>query len=128
MKEIMAIIRMNMINQTKQALLAEGFPAMNCRKVMGRGKQKVDFTIIEDMIAGYEITSPMVAEAITEGHRLIPKRLLMMIVYDVDVKKVIDIIIGVNSKGKPGDGKIFVMPMKDAIRVRTGETGEDAVY
>ncbi len=127
MKEIMAVIRMNMINQTKQALLAEGFPAMNCRKVMGRGRQKVDFSIIEDMVAGNEITSTVVAESITEAHRLIPKRLIMMVVPDADVKKVVDIIIGINSKGKPGDGKIFVMPMQDAVRLRTGESGDEAL-
>lgn len=127
MKEVLAVIRMNMINQTKQALLAEGFPAMNCRKVMGRGRQKVDFSIIEDMVAGNEITSTVVAESITEAHRLIPKRLIMMVVPDADVKKVVDIIIGINSKGKPGDGKIFVMPMLDAVRLRTGENGDEAL-
>jgi nitrogen regulatory protein PII 2 len=47
MKEIMAIIRLNMINKTKDALLKEGFPSITCRKVLGRGKKKVDFSLID---------------------------------------------------------------------------------
>lgn len=127
MKEVLAIIRMDMINKTKDALLKEGFAALNCRKVLGRGKKKVDFSILENMVRGTEISSPVVAEAMSEGHRLIPKRLLSIVVADEDVKKVVDTIIETNSKGKPGDGKIFVMPISDAIRVRTGETGEVAI-
>lgn len=127
MKEVMSIIRMNMINQTKQALLSEGFPSMNCRKVFGRGKKKVDFSLIGNIVSGIQEAPPVLAESITEGHRLIPKRLISLVVKDEDVKKVVDIIIEVNSKGNPGDGKIFVMPIFDAIRIRTGENGEEAV-
>ncbi|AEV67920.1 P-II family nitrogen regulator [Acetivibrio clariflavus] len=127
MKEVLAIIRMEMISKTKEALLKEGFAALNCRKVMGRGKKKVDFSVIENMVNGTEISSPAVAEAMSEGHRLVPKRLLSLVVADQDVKKVVDIIIETNSKGRPGDGKIFVMPISDVIRIRTGETGEVAI-
>ncbi len=128
MKEVLAVIRMDMINKTKEALLSEGFPAINCRKVLGRGKKKVDFTLIENMISGQvDIPSPVLGEALSEGHRLIPKRLISLVVKDDEVKKVVDSIISVNSKGKPGDGKIFVMPVSDAIRVRTGESGEVAI-
>jgi nitrogen regulatory protein PII 2 len=128
MKEVLAVIRMNMINKTKEALLVEGFSSLNCRKVSGRGKKKVDFTIIERMITeGIEICSPTTAEVISEGHRLIPKRLISLVVKDSEVKKVVDTIITSNSFGKPGDGKIFVMPVQDAIRVRTGESGEAAL-
>ncbi len=125
MKEIMAVIRMDMISKTKEALLLEGFPAMNCRKVMGRGKKKVDFTLIERIITdGLEISSPKTAEAISEGHRLIPKRLLSLVVKDEEVSKAVDAIINTNSKGNPGDGKIFVMPVTDSVRIRTGESGD----
>ena len=127
MKEVMAVIRMDMINKTKEALLREGFSSLNCRKVLGRGKKKVDFTLIESMISGTEVTSPVVAEAISEGHRLVPKRLLSLVVKDDEVKKVVSTIIYANSRGKPGDGKIFVMPVTDVIRVRTGEKGLDAI-
>lgn len=127
MKEVMAVIRMDMINKTKEALLKEGFAALNCRKVLGRGRKKVDFSLIESMLSGEQISSPVVAEAVSEGHRLIPKRLLSLVVKDDDVKRVIDTIIKVNSKGKPGDGKIFVMPVLDAVRVRSGESGDEAL-
>jgi nitrogen regulatory protein PII 2 len=126
MKEVMAVIRMNMINQTKQALLAEGFPALNCRKVLGRGKKKVDFSLI-GMMAEIQTAPPVLVETITEEHRLIPKRLISLVVRDEEVQKAVDAIIEINSRGNPGDGKIFVMPVTEAVRVRTGETGEAAV-
>ena len=127
MKEVMAVIRMDMINKTKEALLVEGFPALNCRKVLGRGKKKVDFSLIENMVSGMEVNSPVLAENISEGHRLIPKRLLSLVVKDEEAKTVVDIIVRINSKGKPGDGKIFVLPITDAVRIRTGEAGEAAI-
>ncbi len=126
MKEVMAVIRMNMINQTKQALLAEGFPALNCRKVLGRGKKKVDFSLIS-MMAEIQTAPPVLVETITEEHRLIPKRLISLVVRDEEVQKAVDAIIEINSRGNPGDGKIFVMPVTETVRVRTGETGEAAV-
>ncbi len=128
MKEMMAVIRMDMIGKTKEALLLQGFPALNCIKVMGRGKKKVDYMLIEQFISeGVEISSPKAAEAVSEGHRLVPKRLLSLVVGDEDVKKVIETIMDVNSRGNPGDGKIFVLPIQDCVRIRTGETGEQAV-
>ncbi len=127
MTEVMAIIRMDMISKTKEALLKSNFPALNCMKVLGRGKKKVDFSLIENMISGNDFTSPTIAEAFSEGHRLIPKRLLSIVVKDNEVKALVDVLIAVNQKGSPGDGKIFVLPVIDAIRVRTGEAGELAL-
>lgn len=127
MKEVMAIIRMDMINKTKEALLKADFPALTCIKVMGRGKQKVDFSLVENLINGGEFGSPVLAEAISEGQRLIPKRLLIMVVQDEAVAKLVETIISVNQKGHPGDGKIFVMPVLDTIKVRTEEYGEAAL-
>jgi nitrogen regulatory protein PII 2 len=94
---------------------------------MGRGKKKVDYSLIEGILNGNEMISPMLAEVVSEGHRLLPKRLLSLIVEDDQVKKVVDIIINTNSKGKQGDGKIFVLPIMEAIRVRTGEKGNEAI-
>jgi nitrogen regulatory protein PII 2 len=48
MKEVMAIIRINMINITKDALLKENFSSMTCRKAMGRGKKKVDYHLLDN--------------------------------------------------------------------------------
>ena len=50
MKEIMAIVRMNMVNHTKKALLEAGYPSITVRKVMGRGKKKIDFSLAEGSI------------------------------------------------------------------------------
>lgn len=126
MKEVMAIIRINMINQTKKALLLAGIDSITARKVSGRGKQSVKFEMLKDVLEGQDIEKPIV-EAIAESHKLIPKRLLTIIVSDDKVKTVVDTIISVNKTGNPGDGKIFVLPLEETIRVRTGETGESAI-
>lgn len=127
MKEIMAIIRMNKIGETKEALAEAGFPSITCRKVYGRGKKKVDFELINTLIDGEPIAEPAVLESISESHRLIAKRLLTMIVDDDDAKKVVDTIIEVNQTGSMGDGRIFVTSIGDAIRVRTEESGIAAI-
>jgi nitrogen regulatory protein PII 2 len=92
MKEVMAIIRMEMINQTKEALLKNGIAALNCRKVLGRGKKMVNFSVVDQMV------SPKVVEAVSEEHRLIPKRLLSIVVNDSDVPMVVDTISRVTAK------------------------------
>lgn len=127
MKEVIAIIRMDMINKTKEALLKAGFPALTGIKVLGRGKKKVNFTLIEDMLSESDFGSPALAESISEGHRLIPKRLLTIVVKDDQVNELVETIITVNQKGYPGDGKIFVLPITESVRVRTGEIGELAL-
>ncbi len=123
MKEIKAIIRMNKMNETKRALADAGVVSITARKVIGRGKGKVDYLLLEGAKEGYE-------EAITQlgpGPKLIPKRLLFIIVPDELVKVAVQTIIEVNQTGSPGDGKIFVCPVLDAIRVRTGEKGDEAL-
>lgn len=126
MKEIVAVIRLNMIGKTKQALLAENFPSMTGYKVMGRGKAKVNFELITEEEAEGNVETSL-AEQLSEGHRLIPKRLIELVVHDEDVKKAVDIIISTNSTGHPGDGKIFVLPVSEAHQVRTGASGEAVV-
>ncbi len=125
MKEVMAIIRLNRISQTKKALLLAGFPSMTCRKMLGRGKKKVDFALTK--YVPLTETSPRMLEEISEEHRLVPKRFITLIVQDYEVKKAVDAIMDANFTGSPGDGKIFVLPVLEVYRVRTGETGVDAV-
>jgi nitrogen regulatory protein PII 2 len=127
MKQIIAIIRMNKINATKQALSLAGFPAVTCRKVLGRGKKKVDYELINNLLNGTEIASPQIAEGISEGHRLVPKRQIMLVVRDEEVGEVVKIIIEQNQTKCAGDGKIFVCPIEKVVRVRTGELNEAAL-
>ena len=120
MREIMAVIRMNMINQTKRALADAGVSSITAREALGRGKGLVDLTLLKGAEQGYE-------EAISQlgqSQRLIPKRMLFIVVKEKYVEKTIKTIIKVNQTGKPGDGKIFVMPVSDSVSVRTGESGD----
>lgn len=126
MKEIIAIIRMNKVNATKKALADVGVCGLHAMKVMGRGKMKVDFSVLDELGSREEIGG-ILADGLSAGTRLIPKRLLTILVKDEDVKKVVGTIIEVNKEGNKGDGKIFVAPVLDAVRVRTGERGEEAV-
>jgi nitrogen regulatory protein PII 2 len=123
MKEVMAVIRMNMINKTKRALSDAGIPSITVKDALGRGKGIVDFGVLKGAELGYE-------EAISQlgqSHRLIPKRLITITLPDDLVRKAIDTIIETNKTGKSGDGKIFVMPVMDVIRVRTGESGDSVL-
>ena len=120
MKEILAIVRMNKMNQTKRALSEVGITSITARDALGRGKGLVDVQLLEGAEKGYE-------EAISQlgqTQRMIPKRALIVVVPDELVEKTVDTLIRVNQTGKSGDGKIFVMPCQDAIRVRTGERGD----
>lgn len=123
MKEIMAIIRMNKINDTKRALAENGYSQFTGRKVMGRGRGTVDTHVVEGARAGSEEALALLGPS----PRLYPKRLLTVVVPDSKVKGVVETIIKVNQTGNAGDGKIFVMPMLDAVRVRTGEVGDLAL-
>ncbi len=123
MKEVVAIVRMNMMNKTKRALAEAGLGSITARNALGRGKGVVDMQLLQGAEHGYE-------EAIAQlGHsqRLIPKRALLMVVNDDLVERAVRTIIKTNQTGKSGDGVIFVMPCAEAIRVRTGERGEDTL-
>jgi len=126
MKEIIAIIRMNKVNETKKALADVGVCGLHAMKVMGRGKMQVDFSALDSLGATEEIGG-ILADGLSKGSRLIPKRLLTILAQDGEVNSVVDTIIKVNKAGNKGDGKIFVAPVLDAARVRTGERGEAAV-
>lgn len=126
MKEIMAIIRMNKVNVTKKALAEIGNSSITARKVLGRGKVMNILSVLNELGDQEEIAGKL-AEGLSQGSRLIPKRLLNIIVKDEEVQKVIEKIIEVNQEGHSGDGKIFVLPVTEVIRVRTGERGEEAI-
>jgi nitrogen regulatory protein PII 2 len=123
MKEVIAVVRMNMMNKTKQALADVGLGSITAREALGRGKGVVDLQLLKGAEHGYE-------EAIAQlgqSQRLIPKRIMLMVVNDELVEKAVNTIIRTNHTGKSGDGVIFVLPCQEAIRVRTGERGEDTL-
>ncbi len=120
MKEVMAIVRMNMMNKTKQSLSDAGITSVTAREALGRGKGIVDLTLLQGAERGYE-------EAIVQlgqTQRLIPKRIMTIVVPDKLVQRTVETIMKVNKTGKSGDGKVFVMPVLEAVRVRTGESGD----
>jgi nitrogen regulatory protein PII 2 len=123
MKEIMAIVRINMMNQTKKALADAGISSITARDALGRGKGLVDLTLLEGAEKGYE---EAVAQ-LGQSQRLIPKRVFFVVVPDKLVSKTVQTIMRVNHTGKSGDGKVFVMPVADSIRVRTGEAGDQVL-
>jgi nitrogen regulatory protein PII 2 len=127
MKEIVAIIRMNKINATKEALLREGFSSFHCSKVMGRGKKKIDISFIEALKRPEDIIAEGFPREILENFRLFPKRMLTMLVKDVEKDKAVKCIIDANITGNAGDGKIFILEAPEIIKIRTGERDEAAL-
>ncbi|MBF0619676.1 MAG: P-II family nitrogen regulator [Candidatus Omnitrophica bacterium] len=122
MKDIMAIIRINKMNETKKALEEAGITSMTATgKVLGRGKGNVDYRVLSGAQEGRE---EAIAQLDTNGPRLIPKRLITVVVPDNLVQKTVDVIIKANQTGKAGDGKIFVLPVLESHRVRTAESGD----
>lgn len=136
MKEIIAIVRMNKTGATKKALVEAGVAGFTAFKVEGRGKIVTNPTLILErkkellLMAGEDQTGEA-EKLITDflvGTSLFPRRLFTILAHDDAVEKIVESIIQANKTcNNVGDGKIFVLPVMDAIRVRTGETGESAV-
>lgn len=123
MKEVIAIVRMNMMNRTKAALTEAGIDAFFAHEAQGRGLGFVNRKLVEGAEEGFEEAAVLLGE---KG-KLYPKRMVTVVVDDEEVQTVIDTIMETNRTGKPGDGKIFVMPIADAVRVRTGEAGTASI-
>jgi nitrogen regulatory protein PII 2 len=139
MKEIMAVVRMNKTNATKKALIDTGVAGFTAIKVLGRGKpvddpvmiqerkQKLLELAIDESIDAEEAERQVVS--FLDGSRLFPRRLFTILAHDDDVPRIIEAITKANkTENNVGDGTIFVMPIADAIRVRTGEAGEAAIW
>ncbi|MBM9606651.1 P-II family nitrogen regulator [Desulfopila inferna] len=123
MKEVIAIVRMNKMNETKAALTEAGIDAFFAHEAQSRGLGFVNRKLVKGAEEGFEEAAALLGE---KG-KLYPKRMLTVVVDDAEVKEVIEAIIGSNRTGKPGDGKIFVLPVGNAVRVRTGETGSASI-
>jgi nitrogen regulatory protein PII 2 len=122
MKEIIAIIRPRKTGVTRDVLEKLGFPSMTATQVLGRGKQR---GIVNEVSC--EISPDVLSQNQTKRMEFIPKREISIIVKNSDVGLVVQTIIKLNQTGQIGDGKIFVCPVENALRVRTGETGDDAI-
>ncbi|MBM3960133.1 MAG: P-II family nitrogen regulator [SAR202 cluster bacterium] len=117
MKKIEAIVRPERVQPVVEALEAIGILGLNVTQVTGRGRQK-----------GVTVHTGRGVE--TTQVNMLPKARVEVVVADADVDKVIAAVIRAartNSKGAVGDGKIFVSPVNDAVRVSTGERGDSAI-
>lgn len=123
MKEVMAIIQLNKMEATKDALEVIGISSFTAYKASGRGKQK-----------GLQIPHPTQLDERDERDerdekrmKYIPKRMISVMVEDEFVPAVVAVITKVNRTGNYGDGRIFVSPMEESVRIRTGERGSVAI-
>jgi len=112
MKKIEAIIKPFKLDEVKEALQAIGVQGITITEVKGFGRQKGH----TEMYRG--------AEYVVD---FLPKVKLEIAVADDQARSVVDAIAGAAKTGRIGDGKIFVCPIDEVIRIRTGETGPDAL-
>jgi nitrogen regulatory protein P-II 1 len=112
MKKIEAIIKPFKLDDVKEALQEAGVQGITITEVKGFGRQKGHTEIYRG------------AEYIVD---FLPKVKIEIIVPEDQVRTVVDAITKAAKTGRIGDGKIFVSPVDDAVRIRTGETGEAAI-
>ena len=113
MQKIEAIVRPEKMDDVKEALANAGFTGLNVVHVTGRGAQR---GIVHMGRGGESYTVDM-----------LPKVRIEVVVKDADAEKAVKLICDAAHTGNIGDGKIFLLPVNDAIRVRTGERGDAAV-
>ena len=112
MKKIEAIIRKEKLVRVKMLLAALGYRGMTIAEVSGLGRQK---------------GIPLKWGSAENKLGFMPKLKLELVVNDDDVSQVLSAIVRGAKTGEIGDGKIFIIPIEDAIRVRTGDSGINAV-
>jgi nitrogen regulatory protein PII len=109
MRKIEAFIRHEAFEPIRTELLDRGFPSMSIAEYKGSGRQKG----VTEHYRGAELTI-----------HLRPKLKLEIVVEDKDVGVVKEVMLKHARTGRIGDGKIFVVPVEEAVRIRTGEEGE----
>ena len=112
MKKIEAIIRPQKVEDVKNALAEIGIKGMTITEVRGFGNQK-------GFVDHFRVSEVYVS--------LLPKMALSIVVPDQQVKEVVDVLMDAAQTGEIGDGKIFVSTVEEVYRIRTGETGEEAI-
>jgi nitrogen regulatory protein P-II 1 len=111
-KRIEAIVRPEKVNEVKDALVSAGHAGLTVSEVKGHGIQKG----ISQQWRGQEYTID-----------LLPKMSVVAVVNDHEVTEVVESIVSAARTDRIGDGKIFVTPVEEVVRIRTGESGPDAV-
>jgi nitrogen regulatory protein P-II 1 len=112
MKKVEAIIKPFKLEEVKEALNTLGIQGMTVSEVKGFGRQKGHTELYRG------------AEYIVD---FLPKVKIEVVVKDEILEKVLEAVTEAAKTGRIGDGKIFVSPVEDTIRIRTGETGEEAI-
>ena len=112
MKKIEAVIKPFKLDEVREALSALGVTGLTVTEVKGFGRQKGHTELYRG------------AEYVVD---FLPKIKIEVVVEDNLVDKIVDAIINAARTGKIGDGKIFVTPVEEVIRIRTGERGGDAI-
>jgi nitrogen regulatory protein P-II 1 len=112
MKMVVAYIRHEAFEPIREDLLERGFPSLSISEVKGSGRQKG----ITEHYRGSEIAI-----------HLRPKLKLECVVEDADAPVIVDAILKHARTGSVGDGKIFLLPVEDAVRIRTGESGDEVL-
>ena len=112
MKLVIGIVRHESFEPIRMELLALGFPSLTVSEVKGSGRQKG----ITERYRGAEVTN-----------YLRPKVKIECVVASSDVQTIVDTILKHGRTGAIGDGKVFVLPVEEAYRVRTGESGEEVL-
>lgn len=112
MNKITAVIRVEKLEETRAALSEKGYPGLMISRIEGHGKQGG----ITQQFRGREYTI-----------ELLPKLKLEIVANDKDVKNIVEAIMQVARTGQAGDGKIFVSPISEVHRIRTGEKDMEAI-
>jgi nitrogen regulatory protein P-II 1 len=112
MKLVTAIIKPHQLDEVKEALEAFGLQGMTISEAQGYGRQRGH----SEVYRGAEYTVDFV-----------PKTRLEVVVDDLDASSVVDVIVKAAQTGRIGDGKVWVVPVEDVARVRTGEHGVEAI-
>ena len=119
MKEIVTVIRPGKDRETKRALAKIGCFACTSVRVFGRGRQR------GLKYGGAQGSGAGAAEGIVMKY--LPKKMLSLVVDERQTRSVVETLIRVNQTGQYGDGKIFVLEVKETYRIRTGEKGRAAI-
>jgi nitrogen regulatory protein PII 2 len=123
MKEIIAFIRTSKMNATKKTLDELNISSVTAIPVFGRGKQRG----LNPILAGIELSNDTIVRGNITGMKFVPKRMLIIVAKEEEVGVIVDALVKVNKTGFIGDGKIFVCPTDNAIRIRTNESGYAAL-